>query len=169
MSPKELLWADSEVYHRRLEKSGVALIAVQRALSADRQLVPGIDEFLRLYEFVSSADPDQFTTVWRDPSAYFWTRRAVHFLAACRGEPLGTVEREYCVEVGVDNPRKALAYHLADFKKVALALAIVAGKDLAFSAPYEASLPLAIPGTPWSWLAMPSLPSAASRMAQLNC
>src|SRR6202050_5122399 len=148
MSPKELLWADSEVYHRRLEKSGVALIAVQRTLSADRQLVPGIDAFLRLYEWVARAAPDHFTQVWQDPGAYFWTRRAVHFLAACRGEPLGTVEREYCSEVGIVNPREALAYHLAHFKKFALALAIVTGKSITFSAPYGASLPLAIPGTP---------------------
>jgi len=148
MSPKELLWADSEVYHRRLEKSGVALIAVQRALSADRELVPGIDEFLSLYEWVARANPDHFTEVWRDPGAYFWMRRAVHFLASCRGERFGTVEHEYCSEVGIDNPRAALAYHLGHFKRFVLALAIVAGKDLTFSQPYEASLPMAIPGTP---------------------
>ena len=46
MSPRELLWADSEVYHRRLEKSGIALIAVARALSSDRELISGIDESL---------------------------------------------------------------------------------------------------------------------------
>jgi HEXXH motif-containing protein len=147
MSPGELLWADSEVYYRRLEKSGIALIAVQRALSADRQLVHGIDEFLRLYEWVARADPNQFTKVWSDPGAYFWMRRAVHFLASCRGEPLGTVEREYCTEIGADSPRAALAHHLKEFKRFALALGIIAGKDISFSEPYEASLPLAIPGT----------------------
>ena len=149
MSPRELLWADSEVYHRRLEKSGIGLIAAARALSADRQLVPGIDEFLRLYEWVARADPDHFTQVWRDPGAYFWIRRAVHFLASCRGEPLGTVERDYCTEVGADGPREALAHHLREFKPFALALGIVAGKDISFPEPYEASLPLAIPGTPF--------------------
>jgi len=153
MSPRELLWADSEVYHRRLEKSGIALIAVARALSADRELVAGIDrslidEFLRLYEWVARAEPDHFTQVWRDPGAYFWIRRAVHFLASCRGEPLGTVEREYCTEIGAKNAREALAHHLREFKQFALALAIVSGKDITFSEPYKASLPLAIPGTP---------------------
>ena len=149
MSPRELLWADSEIYHRRLEKSGIALIAVQRALSADRQLVRGIDEFLRLYEWVARADPSQFTQVWRDPGSYFWIRRAVHFLASCRGEPLGTVEREYCTEVGADSPLEALARHLGEFKPFALALGIIAGKDVSFSEPFEALLPLAIPGTPF--------------------
>jgi len=153
MSPRELLWADSEVYHRRLEKSGIALIAVARALSSDRELVAGIDEslideFLRLYEWVARAEPDHFTQVWRDPGAYFWIRRAVHFLASCRGEPLGTVEREYCTEIGAKSVREALAHHLREFKQFALALAIVSGRDFRFSEPYSASLPLAIPGTP---------------------
>jgi len=148
MSPNELLWADSEVYHRRFEKSAVALIAVHRALSADRQLCEGIDEFLHLYEWVACADPNHFTQVWRDPGAYFWTRRAVHFLASCRGEPLGTVEREYCAEVRANSPVEALAHHLGEFKRFALALGIIGGKDISFSEPYEASLPLAIPGTP---------------------
>ena len=149
MSPRELLWADSEVYHRRLEKSGIALIAVARALSADRQLVPGIEEFLHLYEWVASVEPDHFTQVWRDPGAYFWIRRAVHFLASCRAEPLGTVEREYCAEVGIEknNSRAALAHHLGEFKPFALALGVVSGTNVTFSEPYEASLPLAIPGT----------------------
>ena len=153
MSPRELLWADSEVYHRRLEKSGIALIAVARALSADRELVAGIDqslidEFSRLYEWIARAQPDHFTQVWRDPGAYFWIRRAVHFLASCRGEPLGTVEREYCTEIGAKSVCEALAHHLREFKQFALALAIVSGKDITFSEPYKASLPLAIPGTP---------------------
>src|ERR1700731_1038703 len=154
MSPRELLWADSEVYQRRLEKSGIALIAVARALSADRELVAGIDEslideFIRLYEWVSRAEPDHFTQVWRDPGAYFWIRRAVHFLASCRGEPLGTVEREYCNEIGAKNAREALAHHLREFKQFALALAIVSGQEITFSEPYKASIPLAIPGTPF--------------------
>jgi HEXXH motif-containing protein len=154
MSPRELLWADSEVYHRRLEKSGIALIAVARALSSDRELISGIDEslideFLRLYEWVTRADPDHFTQVWRDPGAYFWIRRAVHFLASCRGEPLGTVEREYCTEIGASSPREALAHHIREFKQFALALGIVSGQTVTFSEPYEAALPLAIPGTPF--------------------
>ncbi len=149
MSPKELLWADSAGYQRRLEKSALALVAVQRALRSPSQSIAGSAEFIRLYEWVASADPNYFTRVWRDPSAYFWVRRAVHFLASCRGEPLGTAERDYCAEVGVDSPIAALELHLRGFKRFALALAIIAGKDLAFDEPYEASLPLAIPGTPY--------------------
>ena len=79
-------------------------------------------------------------------------RRAVHFLASCRGEPLGTVEREYCAEVRAASPREALAHHLGEFKRFALALAVIAGQDITFSEPYEASLPLAIPGTPFVML-----------------
>jgi len=63
------------------------------------------------------------------------------------GEPLGTVEREYCNEIGASSAGEALAHHLRGFKQFALALAVVSGKDVAFSVPYEASLPLAIPGT----------------------
>ena len=149
MSPKDLLWADSEGYQRRLEKSGLALIAVQRVVAADRKLVSGSDEFLRLYDWIASADPKHFTQVWSDPSAYFWVRRAIHFLAACRGEPLGTTEREYCEELSLDSPAEALEHHLRDFKRFALALAIVAETNIAFDEPYAASLPTAIPGTPF--------------------
>jgi HEXXH motif-containing protein len=148
MSPKELLWADSEGYQRRLQKSALALVAVQRAVSSGSESISGSTEFLDFYQWVASADPDHFTQVWRDPSAYFWVRRAVHFLASCRGEPLGTAERDYCAEVGVDNPIAALEHHLRGIRRFALALAIIAGKDLAFDEPYESSLPMAIPGTP---------------------
>ena len=105
----ELLWPGTEVYQRRFEKSGVALIAVQRALSDDPGIVGGVDEFLKLYEWVRRADAQAFTRVWSDPVAYFWVRRAVHFLAACRGEPMGTVERAYCAEVGADKPTRRSA------------------------------------------------------------
>jgi len=149
MSPKELLWADSEGYQRRLEMSGLALIAVQRVLAADRNLIPDLDEFLCLYEWVAGADPQHFTQVWSDPSAYFWVRRAMHFLAGCRGEPLGTSEREYCAELGLESPARALEHHLRDFKRFALSLAVVSATDLAFDQPYTAALPMAIPGTPY--------------------
>src|SRR5712692_4852480 len=147
MNPPELLWPGTEVYQRRFEKSGVALIAVKRALSSDPDLVRGIDEFLNLYEWVSRVDAELFMRVWSDPVAYFWVRRAVHFLAACRGEPMGTVERAYCAQVGVDNPKDALEIHLSDFKRFIIGLAIVSGREIAFDRPYEASLPLSIPGT----------------------
>ncbi len=147
MSQRDLLWPGAEVYDRRFEKSAVALIAVRRALSSDQSLVGRVPEFLRLYDFVSRSDADTFTRVWSDPVAYFWVRRAVHFMAACRGEPMGTVERAYCAQIGVDNPKDALGSHLGDFKRFALGAAAIAGADITFDEPYKASLPLSIPGT----------------------
>jgi HEXXH motif-containing protein len=147
MSPKELLWADSEGYQRRLEKSGIALIAVQRTLASQPHQVRGSEEFLRLFEWVANADPTHFTQVWRDPTAYFWVRRAVHFLASLRGEPLGTAERDYCADIGIDDPKDALEHHLREFKRFALGLAIVAGAEVTFEEPYAVQLPMAIPGT----------------------
>jgi len=149
MSPKELLWADSEGYQRRLEKSGIALIAVQRTLASQPHQITGSQEFLRLFEWIANADPSHFTQVWHDPSAYFWVRRAVHFLASLRGEPLGTAERDYCADIGIANPKDALEHHLREFKRFALGLAIVAGTDVSFDEPYAAQLPIAIPGTPY--------------------
>jgi HEXXH motif-containing protein len=147
VNPTQLLWPGTEVYQRRFEKSGVALIAVRRALEADRIAIAGRDQFLKLYDWVSRVDPKAFTRVWSDPVAFFWVRRAVHFLAACRGEPMGTVERAYCAHFGVESPREALRIHLADFKRFIIALAVVARRDIVFDEPYEASLPLSIPGT----------------------
>ena len=145
--PKELLWADPDVYQRRLEKSALALIAVGRAVKEDRRLAGGAGDFLDLHDWVSSAEARHFTQVWSDPVAYFWVRRAVHFLAGCHGEPLGTVERAYCAEVGAPTAAAALEIHLHELKRFALAIALVGGSDIAFAEPYEAALPLAIPGT----------------------
>jgi HEXXH motif-containing protein len=135
------------VYQRRLEKSALALLAVRRALAAHRLLARRADGFLHLLEAVSSADPQHFTQVWSDPVSYFWVRRAVHFLAGCRGEPMGTVERAYCAEVGAQDPAEALEVHLEEFKRFALAIALVSGSNIAFAEPYAVALPLAIPGT----------------------
>ena len=147
MRPRELLWADPGVYQRRHTKSALALIAVGRTLAEDRSLARGSGEFLSLLEGMSSADPQHFTRIWSDPVAYFWVRRAMHFMAGCRGEPLGTVERAYCAETGAANPVHALEAHLREFKRFALALATVSGQGIAFSEPYVAALPLALPGT----------------------
>ena len=138
---------DVDVHRRRLEKSALALIALGRALAQERSLAPGIDRFLNLLDEVSGAEPEHFTRVWSDPVAYFWVRRAVHFLASCRGEPLGTVERAYCAELGAESPARALELHLEEFKRFALAIALVSGDEIVFSEPYVAALPLAIPGT----------------------
>lgn len=147
MKASELLWPGTEVYQRRFEKSAVALLAVARAVSHDPGIANGADEFLKLYEWFSRADAETFTRIWSDPVAYFWVRRAVHFLAACRGEPMGTVEQAYCAEVGAESPREALRFHLSDFKRFVVGLAIIAGKDIKFDETYEVWLPLSLPGT----------------------
>jgi HEXXH motif-containing protein len=147
MEPRELPSADVDVHRRRLEKSALALIALGRVLAQERSLALGIDGFLELLDQVSSAAPQHFTQVWSDPVAYFWVRRAVHFLASCRGQPLGTVELAYCAEVGARSPTEALELHLEEFKRFALAIAFISGDEIVFAEPYAATLPLAIPGT----------------------
>jgi len=91
VNPTELLWTDTGVYRRRLEKSAAALIAVERSLRTEPHRVPGAGEFLELYEWLSRAEPECFTQVWSDPAAYYWVRRTVHFLAAIHGASLGNL------------------------------------------------------------------------------
>ena len=100
-----------------------------------------------LFKFISEASAQDFTQLWSDPAAYFWVRRAVHFLAACNGASMGPVELAYCAEVGATDPHDALRIHLADFKRFALGLAILSGEEFNFPEPYVATLPLALPGT----------------------
>ena len=88
--PAITLWSDTSFYSERFEKSAAALIAVERALTADGLPDAGesLPEFLRLFQFVADASPEHFTRLWNDPVAYYWVRRAVHFLAAVRGAPM---------------------------------------------------------------------------------
>ena len=139
------LWSDTSFYLGRFEKSAAALIAVERALRANGAAESG--EFLRLFEFVSEASAEQFTKLWNDPVAYYWVRRAVHLLAALHGAPMGSVELAYCAEVEAAGPAEALRIHLAEFKRFALARAILSGQELRFAEPYVTTLPLALPGT----------------------
>ncbi|HSU90117.1 MAG TPA: hypothetical protein VLI44_01630, partial [Sporolactobacillaceae bacterium] len=127
MNAKDLLWADTGVYRRRLEKSAAALIAVERSLRSEPRRVPGAGEFLELYESLSRVDPECFTQVWSDPAAYYWVRRTVHFLAAIHGAPLGNLERAYCSEIGASGPSEALRIHLGEFKRFVLAAAMISG------------------------------------------
>ena len=147
MNPTDLLWTDTSVYRRRLEKSAAALIAVERSLRSDTRGVHGATEFLELYEWLSRADPECFTQVWSDPAAYYWVRRTVHFLAAIHGAPLSNLERAYCTEVGASGLSEALRIHLGEFKRFVLAAAVISGADVCFSDPYVVSTPLALPGT----------------------
>lgn len=143
--PAKVLWSDTSFYTARFEKSAAALIAVQRTLAADA--LSDCAEFLQLFKFVSEASAEHFTELWSDPVAYYWVRRTVHFLAALRGAAMGRVELAYGAEVGAAGPAEALRYHLADFKRFALALAILSGRELVFAEPYLTTLPLALPGT----------------------
>lgn len=147
MNATDLLWTDTGVYRRRLEKSAAALIAVERSLRTEPHRVPGADEFLELYERLARADAECFTQVWSDPAAYYWVRRTVHFLAAIHGAPLGVLERSYYAEVGASGPIEALRIHLGEFKRFALAAAMISGGDIVFAEPYSATIPLALPGT----------------------
>ncbi len=109
--------------------------------------LPGAREFLSVYEVVESAEAAHFTRIWRDPAAYHWVRRAVHLLAALHGAPLPEWERAYCAALGAGDPAEALAIHLAQFGKFVLALGVVAHREVRLAVPYEAVLPIAIPGT----------------------
>lgn len=139
------LWSDPSFYTERFEKSAAALVAVERTLAADGAAESA--EFLRLFKFVSEASAEHFTKLWNDPAAYYWVRRAVHFLAALHGAPMGRVEIAYCADVEAAGPAEALRIHLTEFKRFALALAILSGRELGFAEPYVSTLPLALPGT----------------------
>jgi len=145
MDPAEILWSDSSCYAARYEKSAAALIAVEKTLAADS--TSSTIEFRRLFEFIAQASPGHFTQLWSDPVAYYWVRRAVHFLAALRGAPMNRIEHAYCAEVGAAGAAEALPIHLADFKRFALALAILSDCDFSFAESYTISLPFALPGT----------------------
>jgi HEXXH motif-containing protein len=145
MDPEQILWSDTSWYAARFEKSAAALVAVERTVTGDAAAETA--EFSRLFTFVAEASAEHFTKLWNDPMAYYWVRRAVHFLAAVRGAPMGRIELAYCADVGAAGPREALCIHLADFSRFALALAILSGRELALAEPYTTTLPLALPGT----------------------
>jgi len=145
MDPEKILWSDTSWYAERFEKSAAALVAVGQTVAGDTAAETA--EFQRLFTFVAEASPEHFAKLWNDPMAYYWVRRAVHFLAAVRGAPLGRIEVAYCAYTGAAGPLEALRIHLADFSRFALALAILSGRELAFAEPYTTALPLALPGT----------------------
>jgi HEXXH motif-containing protein len=145
MDPADILWSSLSCYEERFEKSAAALIAVERALAGDASAESS--QFRRLFAFLAEAEPEHFDRVWRDPSAYYWVRRTVHFLAAIQGAPMGTTERAYCVEANAAGPAHALSIHLTEFKRFALSVAILSQQALAFDKPLVVTLPFAIPGT----------------------
>ena len=145
---KNILWTDTAIFQNRYEKSASALVAVKQALERNRPLGGGEQEFLDLYQIVADGHPDHFTSVWRDPTAYFWVRMAYQLLGTCLTDaPLQPLAQAYCGALGTLEPREALAHHLADFKRFVLALHVLSGGDSVFTPPFHVSLPFAVPGT----------------------
>ena len=145
MDPASILWSDSSCYDARFEKSAAALAAGGQAL-VENPIAKAVG-FSLLFESVAEAVAEHFTTRWNDPSAYYWVRRTVQFLAALHGAPMGRIETAYCAEVGLNGPEQALRFHLSDFKRFAVALAIISKSELAFGESYLTARPLALPGT----------------------
>jgi len=144
----DILWHDEGLYHARYEKTTSALIAIHQALERNRPLDGAEAEFLELYRRVAAADPDAFTTVWRDPTAYFWVRLAYEFVGNCLAPgPLSGLAESVSRAHGAIDATSALKLHLSDFKRFVLALGIVAGTDQIFSTPLEVDLPFAIPAS----------------------
>jgi HEXXH motif-containing protein len=150
---KTILWTDTDVYQLRYEKTATALMAVERALRARCPLDGGEDEFLSLYDALAAADPETFTEIWEDPLAYFWTRFAYELVGWCLNpgpQPAGLAK--YCAKLGTDEPPRALALHLEEFKKFIIALDMKAGGIRRFDRPLRTMLPFSIPGTRFSVL-----------------
>ena len=151
MDARAILWDDTAIYLRRYEKAATALIAVQQVLRSRRPLRGEEDEFLDLCGSAVSADPEHFTQLWRDPSAYFWVRRAYELLGSCLNPASRTPELEkYCSAIGSAKPQEALALHLEEFKKLIIGLKMISGGERRFRRPMETKLPFSIPGSRYS-------------------
>ncbi len=148
MTAADILWHDQGLYQTRYEKTAAALIAIAQALERNRPLAGDEAEFLDLYRRVAAADPDAFTTVWRDPTAYFWVRLAYEFVGNCLAPaPLSSLAESVSSARGASDSKTALKLHLNDFKRFVLALGIVTGTDQSFLTPLEVDLPFAIPAS----------------------
>jgi len=144
----DVLWNDQDLYQARYQKTGAALIAISQALERNHPLDGGESEFLELYQRMTAADPDAFTTVWRDPTAYFWVRLTYEFVGNCLAPaPVSVLAESVARARGAADSKSALKAHLNDFKRFVLALGIVAGTDQTFLTPLEVVLPFAIPST----------------------
>ncbi len=146
--PADDAWRGSGVFADRYEKSATALVALARTL---RRLpdVEGAAEFIELYDRVADLPADAFTRVWStDPGAYLWVHRAFDLTATCVGGATPTrAVTAYARALGVETIREALARHLDDFKGLALAAHLAAGRDCRLTQPWTVELPWAIPGT----------------------
>lgn len=137
-----------DILHARYEKSATALLAVAQILEGDRPLNGDESEFLDLVQHVQDVGPEAFTQVWRDPFAYWWSRLAYQLLATHfrEGQKSPFLEA-YCRAIGEDDTDRALRWHLDDFRRIALGVAIVEGQDLTLDQPLVRRAPIAIPGT----------------------
>ena len=148
MTPADILWNDQSLYQARYEKTASALIAISQVLDRNRPLGGEESEFLELYQRMVAAEPDAFTAVWRDPTAYFWVRLAYEFVGNCLAPaPLSALAESVFRARGALDPRSALAAHLSDFKRFVLALGVTTKTDQTFRSPFEVDLPFAIPST----------------------
>src|SRR5579872_1895079 len=169
MDAHEILWTDTGPYQQRYEKTATALMAVERALHLRRPLNGGEDEFLALYTCLAAAPSETFTTIWEDPFSYFWTRLAYELTGWCLNpEPLPDVLKAYCAGLGTDEPHRALALHLEEFKKCIIALDLISGTHRRFDRPLRTELPFSIPGTSLSMLGQGSIEVVGSNGRMLE-
>jgi HEXXH motif-containing protein len=144
----DLLWNDKTLYRARYEKTAAALIAISKALERNHPLGGNEAEFLELYQRMAAADPDAFTEVWHDPTAYFWVRLAYEFVGTClTPAPISALADKVARARGATDAKSALQGHLEDFKRFVLSLGRVAGADQRFRTPLEVALPFALPAS----------------------
>lgn len=147
------LWHDTSIVARRYEKSAGVLFAVQQALGRHPAVCDGAGEFLENCADLLAAEPDDFSSVWRDPYSYFWVRLAYELLdAALRGGGPAGLARAYARELDPGDTASLLSFHLHEFKRLLLGASLRSGRPCAFRTPLVARPPLAIPGTRLSLL-----------------
>lgn len=146
MSLQYRLWQDRSIYQARADRQAAALVALFRALEEHRPLGGGEAEALELHRFLLGLDEDAVSEVLGDPYARHWTRLAFALTGAVlRREALPPAARPLAAERGTDDPRALLGGHLADYKRLAVAAALLARAPLTLPAPLQVALPFAIP------------------------
>lgn len=139
-----LLWESSEACAARQRKAGDALLAIAAVLRERGPLGGGEREFLDLLGRLEAAAPEAARAMWSTPQAYVWVRRGFDLVReACqaRADSAAAPGHAGC---------PALAVHLEDFKRFALAVACTGQFDLVFDRSFSPRFPLDLPGTPWA-------------------
>jgi HEXXH motif-containing protein len=140
-------WTDRAPYQRRYEKSACALVAVARVLERERPLGGREEEFLELWRFLEAAPPPAFSRVWTAPASHYWAVVAYQLVGKVLSPRHPAQDAEaYAAAIGASEPRDALAHHLDELKRLALAVAVAAGVDCWFRRPLRARLPFPIVG-----------------------